>query len=648
LPAPIPDRNRPTTLRTVALVAGVVRVAYLAQHARSDLFSITVLDARYFERLAQALAAGAVPDGLATGFRPLLYPVLLAPLYALFGSGGAIAAQLLQHAAGVLTAVAVAALARRLFSDERAALAAGVLYALAPVPLFFEGELLVEASFTALSAGVLLLLASDRGTPRGRGSAIGSLLALAAQLRPNALLLLAAAPLRAARHPSSRRRLTALVLAATTVLLLISLFQWPLTGRFRLLPEAGGVNLYLGNERQADGLVPRQDFAVTHGDEYLDSVELFAEAALRRDLAARGEPTDRRLAPGELTRYWIARTAEEVAADPIGRVVLLARKSLVLIWNGEVPNNRSFDFVADEESSILRLLPARFGLLFALALVGLDSLRRSAARFWTLSFAVTHGAGVVLFFVADRYRLPLYLPAAALAGGGLVQLVVAVRSRSTPRVARRAALLALGATLSFPDWTGARADLPGVGRDLYFRSIARLELNDAEGALVDAQRAAMLEPDDPHAPTQSAVAALALGDLARAGEWLARAESLAPGEPRVQNALGVLAERRGDPVEALVRYDRALRAAGGFVPATVNSAWLLLRLGSVEEAAVRLRSLPDRTPPTVQLLVMRSELARRAGNPDEARRLSAEAHRISAAIAARLEAELSAPSTSRP
>jgi len=566
--------GRRWTLPLVAAVAATARAAYFAAHARSPFFVVPVMDARHFHELARALAEGLSPVALTSGFRGALYPLMLSLPYRWAGESAVVVAQLLQHAAGVATALAVALLARRLFADERAALASGLLYAAAPVPLFFEGELLAEPLFLLVAALLLLVLAPAGGPTTARGgfavASAGALLGVAAQLRPTAWLLLAALPFVAPRAGRARR--AALVVAGFAATSLAA--AWilaPLQGGFRLLPASSGVNLYLGNRRGADGLLPRQDLPVTHGESYVDSVELFArrgfELARAADAGLAASPDD----PATRNRYWLRRAAEEAAADPAGRLALLARKALVVGWNGEVPNNRDFAFAAREETPLLAWLPARFAPLVALAAVGLLVAPRTPARDWTAAFALTHAAGVVLFFVADRYRLPLYLPAAALAGGGGVALLDAARGRNHRALARRLAAGAVAALLSAVDWSGARAELPGVERDLYLRAVARAESGDDAGALADARRAAALAPGDPYPHLQVAAAALALGRLGEADAALAAAARLAPREPRLLNLAGLLYERRGDSARALALFREALRVAPEFAPARHNA-----------------------------------------------------------------------------
>ena len=479
-------------LLSVALVATVVRLVAFTQHLASPLVEHPALDARYYDLAARSLVEGELAPGLGTGFRSLLYPRILAAVYTLAGDWGRLAALLLQHAAGVATALVVAALAFRVWGRRSAALAAGLLYALGAPPVFFEGELLVESWFVAVVAAQLLAFAlvDDRREPGDARVALawallaGALAAVGVRLRPNHLLFVAALPLlllpRAARS-ARRPAVLAALGGALATLVALALWELPSIGRFQLVPSAGGVNLYLGNKRAADGMIPRQDWGVTYAEEYRDSVEVFAEEAFRSDRGlAPGDAID----PGALSRYWLGRAASEIAADPWGRLALLGRKCLLLLWNVEIPNHRSFDFVAREEIPLLARLPVRFGLLFALALAGL-AVRRGAGPprpagprasdaalgpAALLLFTGVHAAGVVLFFVNDRYRLPLWPALAALAGGGASALVASARERRWRELAPPLGAACLGALLCFPNWTGTR--LPGPGRDLLYRSIA--------------------------------------------------------------------------------------------------------------------------------------------------------------------------------
>jgi len=591
--------TRRSTLLLVA-VAATVRLIGFAQHLGAPLVAHPVLDGRYFDLAARAFAAGGVATGLVTGFRPLLYPRLLALVYRAAGDWDLYAALGLQHVAGIATALLVAWLAARLFRSDGAGLAAGLLYALAGPPLFFEGELLVETLFLLVVTAQLVALARA-GEAEGRSAVgwalvAGLLVALGVRLRPNHLLFLALLPLLLVRPATHRRRLTAVTACGTAALvgwLALAAWERPLLRRFELLPGAGGVNLYLGNKRGADGMIPRQDWSVTYADDYRDSVEVFAEQAYRRDHGLAATAT---IPPAALTRYWLGRSRDELVADPLGRIGLLARKALLLVWNAEIPNNRSFAFATREEEPLLGWLPVRFGVLLALALAGVAVASREQRR--RLGFAATvlfvgaHAAGVVLFFVNDRYRLPLWPPLAALAGGGAAVVFERLRAQSWRELARPLGAAALGTLLSFPNWS--QATLPGPGRDLLFRSTALLELGRLDEARRDAERAAALEPHEVSAALALGNVCRAQGDPGCAESSYRRALALHPNHTAALTYLGSIREDRGDVGTAHELYCAAIAAEPGFAPALEAAARLELRAGLAAAAAEHLAALPAR------------------------------------------------------
>jgi len=620
----------------VALVAVVVRLVYLAEHARTALFAYPILDARWYDLVAQALATGAPTERLVTGFRPVLYPTLLSLLYRLDLASGPLLAQLSQHALGVGIALAVAVLARRLTRREDAALASGCLYAVAPVPLFFEGELLAETLFLALLAAFLVTASDDRAGA-GPATHAGAWLGVACAVRPNALLF---APLPLIGRDRRARRAAGAALGLLAALVASAALLSPIHGGLRLLPSAGGVNLYLGNRRGADGLVPRQDFAVTYGDEYRDSVEVFSAEAARADGVADSNAARE--------RYWLRRAGAEIAADPWGRLRLLGRKAIVVLWNGEVPNNRSFDFAAREETPILRWLPSRFGLLFVLAVAGWSAAPASRGRNLLSGFALLHALGVVVFFVADRYRLPLYLPVAALAGPGAIRLIEAARAPGRRPSLALGGLLLASVLVTFVDWTGARSELPGAERDLFFRSLARLQEGDADGAADDARRAVRLTPNDAASWLQVGRAELGRHDLDAAETALATAARLAPNEPRIPHAAGIARELRGDLAGALALQLEALRLGPGLQPARWRAAWLEIVLGDPARAAELLAGGGERPVDDVRWLLTRAELDRAAGRSGASERWSSAARDLDPVLFEELERQRDAARNAAP
>src|SRR5208283_755415 len=169
----------------------------------------------------------------------------------------------------------VACLGARLFRHRLSGLAGGVLYLLAPVPLCFEGELLIESSYIFLICLGLLLLLRAAGVAGWKGGLLwllcGGLTVLTAQARPNILIFMAVYPLLACWRWWRSRQSAALLPLLALIGGVVMGIPWGFvnkmqSGHFHVIPSAGGANLYLGNKRTADGMVPEQERRATYGE----------------------------------------------------------------------------------------------------------------------------------------------------------------------------------------------------------------------------------------------------------------------------------------------------------------------------------------------------------------------------------------------
>lgn len=635
----------PAAVRLAGL-ALLLRVLFLAERAATTGERLPVLDEAWYLAVARALVAGDIGTVAAIdpGFRSLLYPSILAAFLSAVGEAALpFAVSLLQHFLGIATILLVADLAVRWTGRVHPGLVAGGLLILAGPPLHFESQLLVTTLFTFL---VTLTIWLPVRVPDARGI-LGAavVVAVAVQARPNALLLVFALAVPLFLVVPRRRRLATAASSLAVIVgltLLAGFIQRPLWGVDVWLPTAGGVNLYLGNERGADGRQPRQDFAVAWGDVHRDSVQLFAAAGAREGLG-KSAPT-----PTEIDRYWRRRAVEEIAADPPRWLGLVARKTTALVSNREVPNNRTWDFVRSE-SRVLRLLPVSWALLLGFAGLGIAVLHhRGGLRSWAWPIAAgaVLAAGVLAFFVAARYRIPLWPLLAALAGVGLAGVPALLRSPpgARGRTALLLPILLTGASLGLDATTPPE----NVARDHLYRSIARLEAGETLAALEDARRAVELAPDDPAAWLQLGTVELALGRYPDAGATLTEALRLRSDEPRILTNLGVALEHSDRPGPAYRLYRKAEALGTGSRAPLVNAALLELRAGLVERARLHL----DRTrtgeresssPDDVPWLVASSRLAFLSGHHEESGVLYRRASRLDSERADRLRKLLTRP-----
>ncbi len=419
---------RPPLIRTGVALALVVaatvglRSAYLAESAGTPEFRQPAVDALFHHYWARALATGdwSPPGDLEDPgvrdhafLRPPGYPYLLAAVYRAAGVGP-LAPRLVQMMLGVLCVLGLFTVGRA-WLGAVAGLAAAAAAAVYWPLVYFEGELHAAGPLVASLVGVSLALLAWARHPRpGWAITAGVLLGAGSLLRPNVLMLIPfaaawatwAVPLETTRR---RRVLGAVLLgaAAAVVIAPAAVRNLRVTGRWIPITSSTGLNLYIGNNPDADGRVALE----------LDGIGRFGTCfdypALVRTLEVReGHQLDDR----DVSRWFRDRALAWISAEPTAALWLTARKAW-LYWGAvEVGHNRELELVR-EHSHVLAPLPG-FSPLLGAAVVGLfglttarcrRTLTRPTARFgvWVVGAPLVLWASILPFFVAGRYRLAM-------------------------------------------------------------------------------------------------------------------------------------------------------------------------------------------------------------------------------------------------
>jgi Flp pilus assembly protein TadD len=623
------------------LLGLIVRAGFLVEHARSPSYGVLTLDQKYYDTAARMLLAGEDLHQL-HGLRPLLYPMFLAVMYKAGGSHGIDLAMAAQHLLGILTGLLVAVLGARLFRHRLSGLAGGILYLLAPVPLYFEGELLIESSYIFLICVVLLLLLRAADAPGGKSALLwvlcGALTVLTAQARPNIFIFMAIYPLFAAWRSWRSRSVSAALPLLGLVGGLAMAIPWGFVNKmqsdhFQVMPSAGGVNLYFGNKRTADGMEPEQGRRVTYGERYEDSGEVWAREEYAAAMRAEGRQPDTN--PMAVSKYWTGRAIDEIKADPAAWLRLMAKKCWLMLWNTEVPNNKSFAFL-QQEFLWLRLLPVRWVVLLMLAPAGIWAAAKWGNRdalFILLVYASVYSASNVIFFVCDRYRYPVWPALASMAGGGLLFFVEMLRRRRWPAAFCIAASMAVMASISLPNWFGAT--LPSFARDYTFRSIAWYEKGHYPEALMDINRSLALDPNDVTALHHRGNVLLALNRFLEARNDYEQTLKLSSDDGAIWNNYAVALDGLGQTNEALRAFQRALECKPPSQNAFLGMAFEQIRFGRFNAAADTMDQLEKQEqPPHAIILAIRSVLARDRGNLEQADSFERQARALDSEAAA--------------
>jgi hypothetical protein len=387
-------------------------------------------------------------------------------------------------------------------------------------------------------------------------------------------------------------------------------------------------------------MTPVQDRSVSYAGPYDDPVRVYAEQEYQRIHPSAPPRPD----PAAVSRYWQQRGIDEIRAGPGDWLRLMLRKTGYMLWNREIANNKTFSFTLRHESLILRCLPVRWWLLVGLAPIGAGVIWRRGDRGLLLLLAAlsgAFGAGIVLFFVNGRFRIPLWPPMCVLAGAALAH------GWRADWGGRRLRILTYGLT----GLMVAGAFLGGVGvppesyaRDFFFRSKARLTKGDAAGAASDIAESLRLDENNPDAWFHLASVRFVNGDLAGSRSVLTNYTRRWPDDPQAWSNLGVVCHRLNRNLEAYEASSRALERDPRNANALLTQAMLSLRAGQFPKA---LRTL-DRVHGADQradCLATRSALARRMGSTEQAEGYAAQARDVDATLTEDILTLLATPLT---
>ncbi|HEU4334160.1 MAG TPA: tetratricopeptide repeat protein [Candidatus Eisenbacteria bacterium] len=570
----------------VALAALAIRLVYLSGATQSPLFLQPALDARVNDAQAWAMASGAGSGGPAEPyFRPPLYGAFFAAIYSVAGHDLS-APRVAQTALGVGTVLLLGLIGATLW-DRRVGIAAAAIGALYAPAIYFEGEL-VSATLELFLAALALWLLLEGAKRRSEAWLAGAGLALAAGAvtRPTILpFALLAVVWLWKRVPA---RTAAIFLAAVLSLPVAATVRNVVVARDPVfIASQGGVNFYIGNHDDADGTTPRVPGLGSGVTATYDAP--FREAS---------RLAERPLRASEVSAFWFGRGFEYWSREPLDAAWLTARK-IAMVWNRrELPNTQDQAFFGPYNSWLFRApLLLGFAVIAPIALAAAWFERRRAGVLVLYAGALTIATAV--FFVCDRFRLPLAAAVIPLAGAGLVRAWDwwrgsrpggssesggpdrAGRLRRAAPVASALMAAAAFVWLPFPKWQAVEEGMS------WFRIATAHEQ---------------------------------AGDARSAGGAYARAERAGLNAPEFWNNYGLHALRVGDLDAAVARFRRAVEIDASHGPALGNLAEAYLRREEWSLAAgayaAAAGAMPERA---AELMTNAGALYHREGKLDAAR-----------------------------
>jgi 4-amino-4-deoxy-L-arabinose transferase-like glycosyltransferase len=535
------------------------------------------VDSSEYVALARRVLGGDVLLG------PGLY--YLSPLYVYFLAAGLAvsdsftAVRVLQIALGTAAVWCIYSSARVWFG-ERAAWIAAVLAALTGVFTFYEIVVFQSSIDVFLTAAALVCLA------RERAGAAGVFLGFEFLNRPNAVVAIAGVimALLVARRWRATVWLVAGVAMATAPVVIRNAI---VTHDLALTSSQGGLNFYIGNNANATGQYVAVPGVQANMAGQAEDTRRVAEAAV-------GHP----LTDAEVSSYFTGLALSWIREHPAAAGKLFIRKLALTLNARHQWLDYSYPYYAHDTGSALQWLVVGPWLIVPLGFVGAAVLLTGSSGssgspgpgfsgFGTGSvvlvwFAACYAVSVALFFVAERYRLPLFVPLSILSGVAIDRLLQAFRQPSS--VLRPASSAAAAAVLFVAG--AAVAGWPFQIQDGRYEERLRLS------KIFMNQR----EPD------------------AAAAE-LEQALTLRPGDPTTEFHLGMAQIGAGRAAEGLGHLRRAVDAGVPIPGARYALANAMLTTGDRDGAVALLRTYSPAPEDTADSCFQVAQLALRAGAP---------------------------------
>jgi 4-amino-4-deoxy-L-arabinose transferase-like glycosyltransferase len=511
------------------------------------------LDTTAYANLARRVLSGDLWLGPGLYYVSPFYIYFLAGALTLFDSFTAV--RIVQAALGTV-AVGCIFLMTRAWFGTRAAWTAAVLAAGTGLFTFYE-SLILQSSIDAFFAAAALCAltyalqgwqgdsrtapTTDMNGRSSRSSAFalalfvlaGVIFGLATLNRPNmlfgAIAVLGASLVGRAWKP-------ALLIAAGILLGLAPSIvrNAVVSGQWSLVSSHGGLNLYIGNNEHATGF-----YREVPGIRPL--IEGQEEDAIKVAANALGHP----VSDAGASDYFRDLALTWMREHPVDAALLFGKKIFYTFQAQHVALPHSYPFFAYDMDTGLQFLVVGPWLLVPLGLTGLvfAVIGRAAGLsgrprdfFVWLAFVPGYAFGVALFFVAERYRLPLLVPLCVGAGAAADMAWRAFRTRRLTTLAWPAVLVAgIAIVVNWP-----------------------LPLNDGrwDDGLRTAQRLVILR------------------DYAAADAWVERLERTTSRPGRAHHGVGMQLVAEDQPERALKHLTRSLEL--GYAERDDPEIWLRL------------------------------------------------------------------------
>ena len=535
------------TVVIIFLIAVSVRLTNLIIIKSNPYFDSPIMDEKYHEEWAQEIATGNLFER-SPFYRAPGYPYFLGLIYTVFGKGYFIP-RLIGIIIGALSCALVYLIGKEIFSHKIGVLT-GLLACFYGMLIYFDSMLLtvyLEIFFSLF--GIYWLIRWTKAQ-KSRYILIAAIFwGLVSIVRPNFLIfvpVLAAYILLCYKKLSLIKKLKAIaffiggILPFLIAVMVINVF----VGKDAvILAWNGGVNLYFGNNPAANGWsATSPEINATWWGGYRDAI-VIAERAAGHELR-----------PSQVSNYWFKRGFAFIFSQPFAWAKLMVKKIYLFCNSFEISNNQSVEAFR-EYSFLMRLPILNYGLILALATLGIIlSLKKK--RTWLISlFIISYAFSIIIFFVTARYRMPIVPFLIIFSSYTIYWIIDKIRRRDFRNAALVSIIFIVIFTMCNLDLYGSRI----VNKSLIHVSLGNryFEKGDFNEAIGEYNKALKYNPKNVDALNASGNTYMMLGDRAEATNLYRKSLSIAPSMD-AQCKMGIIHSMQGAVDSAQYYFNTAI------------------------------------------------------------------------------------------
>lgn len=557
---------------SIFILALALRIVFAFQWHDTPYGAAPLLDAKAYDDWAQSIASGQWLRTTAFYQSPL-FPYVLAVLYKVFGHSY-LMISLFNAFLDSCIAVILSMISRCCFGIAAAAIT-GVLAALYGPFIFYSAPVMKEPlGQFLLSLFLLYALRALRENRLRDFMLCGAGLGLGALVRGNVLLL---APALAALAVFSLRRaalrnITAFFLMVFICVSPATLHNFIAARDFVPINYNAGFNLYIGHYPAANGT-----------NAYPPEVSTDPEQEEAAVVAGARLESGRALKPSEVSGFWRDKAVNFIFHNP-GREAALLVNKLRAFWNGgEQFDNYDVPFIRNNFHTLLSWPLPGFLLVSCLAAFAAIARKERPETAALIVLAGAYMASVILFYVTDRYRLPVVIFMMPLAGAAIPAAAGLMQAKNRAVLAASTALSCIFLLLGLmpePD----PQDLTAF--DWGTLSMMVADQGHAEESLEMLGKGISLSPQTvgANALARGADTEQALGNDGESQRLLDMALTYYSSDPITLYTVGRLKTVKGEFPEALSALQKAEAAAPGFILNYYVQAMIYEKLGDRDNA----------------------------------------------------------------